>query len=195
MAESLAENQLPSSPVEIRGTLFFPRCIVVNGQVCTGSSALTTELARKLNFGIFPTGKIIRRASRMWCKGSWEDFLTNHKDMFYSKTVDRIHNASRIIVEGRLVALQAAKASQVLKILCTASDEVVLKRYKERNNLNESEVENAYRQRLEKDRAILEGIWGYSLTELFDRQLYDVVVNTSQYSPEQIAEEIISKFV
>ena len=168
--------------------------IVVNGDVCTGSSTLAREIALKESLTYWDVGLLIRRSTRMFgCKpDEWESLVAVMGGKIWEKTVQHIQKP-RHVVEGRLVGLQAMNMPRVLKILCIADEEVVLERFVrkalERNEqLPNPELSLAVRR--EKDERTLQSGWRQSRETLFKPELFDFVVDTSETMPHLISSMI-----
>ena len=179
------------SITEIHRFVAHPTSIVVNGDICTGSSSLTAALAKTMCMKAFDVGQLIRRATRMLSYGDqWEGLVGDWAQSIWNKTVKRI-NTPGYVVEGRLVGLQAKDNATVLKILCVANEGVVFDRYVNRRGLPvDHDVAKAVNERRERDTRILALGWGKSRVDLLKPGLYDIVVDTSQTETQDIVEEI-----
>lgn len=179
------------SITQIHRYIAHPTTIVVNGDICTGSSSLAVELAKAMGMKVFDVGQLIRRATRMLNYGDqWEGLVSDWAKGIWNKTVKRI-NTPGTIVEGRLVGIQAKDNPSVLKILCTADESVVLARYANRRQAQESsDTQQAVAERRDRDTAILKLGWDKSRLDLLDPKHYDIIVDTSRRSPQVIVEDI-----
>lgn len=179
------------SITEIHRFVAHPTSIVVNGDICTGSSSLATALAKTMGMKVFDVGQLIRRATRMLNYGDqWEGLVGDWAKGIWNKTVKRI-NTPGYVVEGRLVGLQAKDNRTVLKILCVANEGVVFDRYVGRRGLPaDHDIAKAINERRERDTRILALGWGKSRVDLLNPELYDIIVDTSQTETQDIVEEI-----
>lgn len=179
------------SITEIHRFVGHPTSIVVNGDICTGSSSLASALAKTMGMKVFDVGQLIRRATRMLNYGDqWEGLVGDWATEIWNKTVKRI-NTPGYVVEGRLVGLQAKDNAMVLKILCVANEDVVFDRYVNRRGLPmDHDVAHAVNERRDRDTRILELEWGKSRVDLLKPELYDIVVDTSRTETQDIVEEI-----
>lgn len=179
------------SITEIHRFVSHPTSIVINGDICTGSSTLAATLAKAMHMKVFDVGQLIRRATRMLRYGDqWEGLVDDWATGIWNKTVKKI-NTPGYIIEGRLVGLQAKDNTSVLKILCVANEGVILERYINRRGLpRDDDVAKAVSERRERDARILALGWGRSRVDLLSPELYDIVVDTSQTDTQDIVEEI-----
>lgn len=169
--------------------------IVINGDVCTGSSTLARELASMASMTYWDVGLFIRRSTRLFgCKpDEWESLVSVMGDEIWKKTVRHIQKP-RHVVEGRLVGLQARDMPKVLKILCKADEEVVLERFVRRaldRNEKLPNPELSLAARREKDERTLQSGWGQSRETLLRPELFDFVIDTSETMPHLISSMII----
>lgn len=179
------------SITEIHRFVAHPTSIVINGDICTGSSSLAAALAKTMGMKVFDVGQLIRRATRMLRYGDqWEGLVGDWAKGIWNKTIKRI-NTPGYVVEGRLVGLQAKDNVAVLKILCVANEGVVFDRYVDRRGMPaDHDVAKAVHERRERDTRILALGWGKSRVDLLKPEFYDIVVDTSQTETQNIVEEI-----
>jgi len=164
------------------------RLIVVNGDVCTGSSTLARTISVRLGISVVDAGTIYRNE------------VEKNPDLPSAELSARINfmieemmrSGQGSVIEGRLVGIQAQAYEDVLRILTIADLEVLVRRYSLREGIpNLSDAFEALSSRWEQDDRILRDAWDISRREAFDRDLYDLVIDTSYTTPEEICEDLI----
>jgi len=108
--------------------------------------------------------------------------------------VQRIATSERMIIEGRLVGLQALGFSDVFKLLCTAPEDVVADRYMARERLGSLvESRDALLERLRRDERILSDTWGVCRRDIFNPELYDKLLDTSLGQPDELILSLVNE--
>jgi len=169
------------------------RGFVLTGDVCTGSTTLARELAQTIGVVPYLVGEEIRTVSdQLGVK--WSNFPVGQLERIYADTEKKIRESDRLVVEGRFVGNQAADIDDIIKIICTAHPQAVLQRYMKREHIKSKKKGLiALNERLNADRSSMVSVYGGpTIGELFDRNLFDVVVDTTFSSANQIAKEIMN---
>jgi len=164
-----------------------PRLIAVNGDICSGSSTLAENLALRLGFNKLEAGELFRKITKRFA------IIDTHRlsQAINSRIQEAIIGKSRLVIEGRLVGLQTSGYADVLKILCTANYDTRAKRYMDREGLLNIETARAMLSEREKtDNLLMQEVWNLSTDEIFRPELYDVVVDTSLYTAQELTENI-----
>lgn len=164
-------------------TKSIPRVVVVNGDVCSGSSTLARTLSSNTGYELIDVGQDFRKELlRAPSQNVHELSLALN-----ALVSQRIRTNERTIIEGRLVGIQSLGLPGVLRLLCVAPQEVVTQRFMTREGLS-SVVQSqlALKARYVQDEHVLMGAWGVSRDDIFDPTLYDRVLDTSLAQPEEI---------
>ena len=182
------------------------KSIALSGDSGTGKGATNKILSEKLGFPIISAGNLMRaEADRLGIslvdlkkKTSGDQFLD-----YWLDTATRLaiveHTERGVIIEGRLVAFTIPEG--VFKVLLVIEDENGNFDYNERYrrvasrdkiSLEEAEKVTKYREENMDNR--YKEFYGLSYKELFDKDLYHVVVNTRNNSPEKVAEIILEAY-
>lgn len=169
------------------------RGFVLTGDVCTGSTTLAHELAKGTDRTPFLVGEEIRALSKK-LGVTWNEIPHDQLEKIYVDTQNRIMNGTDFIVEGRFVGEQAHGVDDVIKVLCTTHPTEVLRRYRERKKItSKRRGQSSLNARLNDDRASMISVYGGpTIGELFDRDMFDIVVDTTFVKPDQISQEIMS---
>ena len=160
-----------------------PRLVVVNGDVCSGSSTIARTLSNQLGYELFDVGQEFRKEIREAPERDVHELSVALNGL----VVELITTGKDTIIEGRLVGLQARGFSDILKLLCVAPDDTVIKRYMARENLDSvEEAQYALQERFARDEHMLSGIWGVDRSDIFSPILYDKLLDTSLGKPEEL---------
>lgn len=160
-----------------------PRVIVVNGDVCSGSSTFARTLSNRLGYELFDVGQEFRQGLREAPERDAHELSVTLNGL----VEQRIASGKNITIEGRLVGLQARGFTDVLKLLCVAPDEVVAERYMSREGLPcIGETRRVLQDRFERDERMLSDAWGVGRADVLNPTLYDKVIETSVSHPEEL---------
>lgn len=176
--------------VRVNRLIADPISIAINGDVCSGSSTLANALAERTHFRTIDIGQIIRHASKtIGYENQWEHLVRNWSGPLWDIAIDCMRIPGYII-EGRLVGLQAQSVPSALKILCVADETLRIQRLADRLHISVDQAAIEYEKRLEKDDNVLFAGWGQTRHTLFDPKLYDIIIDTSHHTPEDLATAI-----
>lgn len=184
-----------SEKIKIYTPIQEAKTVVLAGDICTGSSSLANALADSTQLKKFDVGQLIRRTARVYpeMNGDWQKVVSTYSGKtgrIWEKTVQHILMGD--IVEGRLVGLQAEGIEGVLKILCVADEETLIRRYAQREKIDSlPEAEKALNERRTQDDKTLSLGWGLSRKEVFRQELFHYVVNTALGSPAALVPLIL----
>jgi CMP/dCMP kinase len=168
--------------------------ITITGEVATGKSTIAEALLEKLDgWRKANTGQKFREicASRGWSIQQ-VSFLPDevHKEVDeWQKMV--AETESRIIIEGRLAGWLTRDLPHVFQIFCWTPIDVRVQRYMEREHTTEEIARSEIEFRDQQD--VLKYQRAYDLEDYRDQSFYDLFIDTSKYTPEEIADLIIQK--
>ena len=180
------------SIVRINHIILNPPSFAVSGDVCTGSTELAKALAGRFGYTYFGVGQLVRILSKkLGYRGQHERFVHDFRQIIQDDPTIRLGLVG-YVVEGRQVAIQAGRVKiPVLKILTTASPEIILERYARREQIPKPEARSSLEKRLTEDDLLLEHCWQLTRDDIFNPERYDIIVDTSRSAPDEIVEEII----
>lgn len=170
------------------------RVITITGEVATGKSTIAKALLEKLEgWRKANTGQKFREicASRGWSIQK-VSFLPDdvHKEVDeWQKMV--AETESKIIIEGRLAGWLTRDMPQVFQVFCWTPIDVRVQRYIEREHTSKDEARAEIEFRDERD--VLKYQRTYGLEDYRNPEFYDLFIDTSKYTPEEIADLIIDK--
>ncbi len=164
-----------------------PRIVVVNGDVCSGSSTIAREISTSLSYDYVDVGQLFR----LELKRDPSLNLGRLSLQLNEKVRDRIATGSKCVIEGRLVGQQAQGFEDIGKVLCTAQESVILRRYMEREGIPYAELAmQSLTARYTHDDEILSKTWGITRADALNPGLYDVAIDTSHSSPAEIVRDL-----
>ncbi len=169
--------------------------ITISGKICTGKTTLLENLAKKLSWPTYLTGKVFRKYVLM-------ENLTLEKaeeqNEALTKKIDgevalMLKEDNNLIVDGWMSRLSANGQKDVLRVLLICDDKIRYRRYAKRENLSEKEamikVEERQKNWFDK---ILE-IHHIKADEFLNEKNYDLVIDTSYITPQAITKIVIKK--
>jgi predicted cytidylate kinase len=167
--------------------------ITISGKICTGKSTLFNSLKEKLKWPTFSSGQQFREFAQknklnLVRAQEQNDTLTKKID---NKAKKLLHKPGNLLVDAWLGGILASNLPDVLKILLTADDETRFKRFSKRENLQFDEAE---KQVLERDENWFNRVSDiYGRNDFFDIKHYNLIIDTSNKSPEQITELVLDR--
>jgi cytidylate kinase len=169
-------------------TEYNPRIIVVNGDVCSGSSSIARALSSRLRYELFDVGQEFRKEMRKNCGRNMNELSVALNGL----VTQLIATGRHTIIEGRLVGLQARGLSDVFKLLCIAPENIVAQRYMARECISSiEESQRALQERLAHDERLLSKTWAIRRADAFNPNLYDKILDTSMAPPEELVLELV----
>jgi cytidylate kinase len=174
--------------------------ITIGGLSGTGKGTVAKRLAEKLNFELHSAGNFFRELAKERGFDSVLDFQkTIHSKDNTDFSADKETEArtkkfgeesDRFIIEGRLCAHMIPDA---FKILLTCSDEERFRRVAERQNVSS---EDAVKETVEREKLYTEFYKRfYKIENYLDEIYYDLVIDTTDITPDEIIEMIINELI
>ena len=163
--------------------------ITIGGPAGSGTTTAAKVLSENLNIPYLSTGSIFRDMAKE--KGmsvlEFSKFAENNTDI--DKAIDRrqadlAYEAGDIVVEGRL---SAYFIEADLKIWLTAPLDVRAKRVHDRENKSIEQAVHEIKIREESEASRYKEIHNI---DLYDYNIYDVVINSDSFNPESISQII-----
>ncbi|AGN17131.1 MAG: (d)CMP kinase [Methanobrevibacter boviskoreani] len=163
--------------------------ITIGGPAGSGTTTAAKVLSENLNIPYLSTGSIFRDMAKE--KGmsvlEFSKFAENNTDI--DKEIDRrqaelAYEAGDIVVEGRL---SAYFIEADLKIWLTAPLDVRAKRVHDRENKSIEQAVHEIKIREESEASRYKEIHNI---DLYDYNIYDVVINSDSFNPESISQII-----
>lgn len=171
-----------------------PRIITISGEVSTGKSTLSRTLSKSLShWQVINTGQIFRD----FLQGRGEDILkvsalpdSVHVEFdLVQRDILATHHHS--IVEGRLAGWLAQPYSDIFKIFCIADLEVRIRRYMQREDCDAQTAKAQIQYRDQKDVEKYQQV--YQLSDYRDAQYYDLMLDCSTMTPEELTTLVLKK--
>jgi len=168
--------------------------IILAGMLGSGCTEIAEKLSKRLGIDFINSGKIIREIVSEG-KLSYRDLETMTRsgeidldELIKSVLLDHV-NKRNIIVEGRSAFLILDRSDVDLKVLFWSPLEYRIKHIAGRRKISLDEAKNHVKIGDEDRKSLVSRLYNRNW---LDADLYDIVINTSKWSSEEVA-EIIEK--
>ncbi len=167
--------------------------IVISGGIGTGKSTLARNLAKELGWEMISSGEWFRR----WHNDN--NIPLDHPDLV-PKDIDeqldyglqkKMREEENIVFESHLGGWLAQDISTTFKVLCTAEWDTMIERASKRDGKSFLEEERFAKKRGETLATKFEKL--YKVKDTFDPNFFDLVVDTTTLSPEQVLHLVLSE--
>jgi len=175
--------------------------IIVNGKAGSGKSTIIKKLQEKLDRPIIDSGQIFRKGiaeagitdKDLSDQDALIEYRRRHPE--FDKKIDAEVlaeiQAKNAIAQNRVLPfLVKEKGVKVFTVFLETSDEVRAQRLGGRDDITAAEALKKNAERDENDRQIYKEIYGIDTN---DHSVYDLIVNTDDKNPDQIADIIVEK--
>lgn len=165
-----------------------PPTIVVSGLPGSGKSTLARMIAERLKLQYYSTGLIFREMARRRGLSLEELSKLAEQDPEIDREIDsrtiEVAKKGGVVIDSHLAAWLLRDIADV-KVGVIAPLRVRVERIARRENRDPEEVEREtrYREESEKRR-----FWRYYRVDLTDLSVFDIVINTATYNPEDALE-------
>jgi CMP/dCMP kinase len=170
--------------------------ITVSGPPGSGTTTVARLLAERLHMQYVNTGAIFRAmaAERSMALNDFGQYVAVHPEI--DQELDRrqadIAAHGGVILEGRLAGLMAKRAHTPAFCLCIGAERAVRgQRVAQRDNLPEHEALALMDERARGERQRYLQLYHYDLD---DTSLYDLVIDSTNQSPDQIVHQVIRAY-
>jgi predicted cytidylate kinase len=170
--------------------------ITISGPIGSGKTTVCNLLAKRLGYPCVVSGNIFREMAKEHKLSLAEFGALCERDMSYDRLLDErmvqiARGSQDIILEGRLVAYMLEKNGiPALKFFLTAETRVRAKRVVEREGI---ELETAIQEMKEREDSEAVRYRSYYGINIMSDDVYDVVIDTSDKTPEQIVDTMVEK--
>lgn len=165
--------------------------IVISGTISTGKSTLAKNLAKALSWKYLSSGEYFRN----WHKkhnipldqpDQVPENVDRELDMGYQKLMTEENG---IVFESHLGGWLAKGLNGTFKVLCKANNQTRIERAAKRDGVSveQAEVEAAKRAKILYDK--FKKLYG--VEDPFDPKYFDLVVDTSYKSPEEVLQVVL----
>ncbi len=167
--------------------------ITISGPPGSGKSTLAKLLSARLGMELVSMGAIFRRQAQERCMSLEEFGLLAKSDEGIDSTLDEeqkriAEEKDNIVLEGRLSGFLV---DADLKVWLKAPAEVRAERIAKRENKS---VSAATSEILEREQCERERYLNYYNIDIKDLSIYDLVIDSSKWKPEEIS-EIVEKAI
>lgn len=167
------------------------RNIVISGDISTGKSTLAHNLSRELNWEFFSGGAYFRKW-HIENNVPLEDtkHVPEEVDREFEKaTIEKVKNDFHVVFETQLAGWHAKDFPDVFKVFCTADYDVRMKRASLREGTTVEEEVKIYHKRYDALNAKFKKLYG--VEDRFDPKYYDLIVDTTKKTPEEVLQTVL----
>ena len=165
--------------------------ITISGKICTGKTTLLNNLKKKLKWPVFMTGKLFRdyvKNNKLDLEQVKEQNEKLTKKIDY-QVRDLIQAPGNLLVDGWMSGLMADDLPDVLKILLVCDDNIGYLRFADREKIDIVEAEKKVEERQNNWFKKLEKI--YQRNDFIDPKNYDLIIDTSVISSEEVLQKVL----
>jgi cytidylate kinase len=165
--------------------------IAISGEIGTGTTTLSKNLAAKLGWDHLNAGDHIRA----WYK---ENNIPLEEALKIDEQVDRKLDASfqnrmstdeKVVFESRLAGWLARDYPGTFKVLCICDPEVAMERVVNRDNISKAEAVQKTGKRAQELREKFERLYGAS--DYLNKKYFDLVIDTTHLNQDQVLEQVL----
>jgi len=169
--------------------------ITISGKAGSGKSTIARQLAKKLNLKHYSIGDLMRRIAKERNVSLNKLSKLAEKDKSIDMALDKksidLREEINFVIDGRLTAYFIHYAD--LKVFLDCNDEVRAERIlKEKRNDEKSknirELIKKIKQREQSERKRYENLYKI---DYYDKNLYNLMIDTTNLSIEEVIEEIV----
>jgi predicted cytidylate kinase len=166
--------------------------ITIAGKICTGKSTVREYLQDKLQWQGFSTGEIFRKYIKAHNlhldRVEEQDQIGRDVDAMIQK---RLRDEQHLVIDTWINGVLSSKLPQVFKVMLTCNDDIRVARFVEREEVS---VDEAKERIFNRENALLDKLSSmYGIDDILDPKHYNVVVDTSNLTINQIGDQIIAK--
>ena len=169
--------------------------ITISGKAGSGKSTIAKKLAKKLNLKHYSIGDLMRKIAKEKNISLNELSKLAEKDHSIDKEIDNkqieLKNEDNFVIDGRLTAFFIPNAD--LKVFLDCDDKVRAERILNDNRIDEksknvNELIKKIKQREKSERKRYKELYNI---DYYDKKLYDLIINTTNLSINQVLEKIM----
>jgi len=163
--------------------------ITISGQVGSGKSTIGKELAKKLKYRYISMGEVFKKLAKEKNMNLTEFLKYAEKNLKVDKEIDESQKnpGQNCILDSRMGFYFA---NPDLKIWLKAPLEIRAKRIAKRESFkNEESIKEKIKEREKAERERYMRMYS---VDIFDKNNYDLIIDTAEYNIKQVVEKIIS---
>ncbi|MFP4170541.1 MAG: (d)CMP kinase [Methanomassiliicoccales archaeon] len=170
--------------------------VTISGPPGSGKTTVCERLSEMLSVECVISGNVFREMARNHDLTLEQFGHLAEQDPQYDKMLDRrmveiARGSEDIIMEGRLAGHMLARHGiPAFKVLLEADLEERARRVAEREGIDPEKAKEQIDAREESERT---RYWQYYGIDLLDREVYDLILDTTDLSPERVADLILER--
>jgi len=166
--------------------------ITISGKICAGKSSVFRELQKELNWPTFSSGSYFREYAKT------HNLILNNAEEQTNKLTyevdgkvrEMLNNPGNLLLDAWLGGILAEGNPQVLRVLLVADDVIRFRRFAEREHLS---LEESQKEVMLRDTSWFEKVKKiHGRSDFFDEKNYDVIIDTSLVTVEQVVSLILN---
>jgi len=167
--------------------------ITISGKICTGKSSVFRELVKEMKWPTFSTGSYFReyaKTHQLELNNAEEqtDKLTHKVDGMVKEMLAKPGN---LLLDAWLGGILAEGTKDVLKVLLVADDDIRFGRFAKREGVS---IIKAKKEVLLRDKSWFDRVKIiHKRDDFFDKNNYNLIIDTSHLDIAQIASLILKK--
>lgn len=165
--------------------------ILITGKRCTGKSTLFWNLQKELNWPVFSVSHFLRDFIRT--QGLTPKQIEQQSKETSIEVENRIQSLlttdNHIIIESRLLSFITHPIPGTCRILLTCDDQTRIHRSATRENISWEKAKTRLFQREKKLMDQMTSI--YKRGNFFDKRFYDLTIDTTNLSPQEVLENVL----
>ena len=167
--------------------------VLICGKRCTGKTTLFWDLQKRMNWPIFSASQYLRDyIYRNGLSNNRGDIEKHHENLSHEideRITNLFESGESVVVEARAYGEIKKPFSGVLKVLLIADD---VCRYKRASNREGVAYPRAAKRVEKKDEEFMSRagkVLGFY--DFYDEKYYDLVIDTTNLTPEQVVDKVI----
>ena len=169
------------------------RSIVISGPIASGSTTAAKLLSQKLKIPYKSAGDFFREYMLSHnIPLPQKEKIPDEVERKADEELTQLAENSSIIIDGLYTGYFARENPQVLKVLLTCDEDERIRRALERSHTHKETAEDVKKRDTAHDTKFRKL---YANENFLDPKFFDLVIDTTDTEPEEVAGKIIKKFV
>lgn len=169
------------------------KSVVISGPAASGTSTAAKTIAKKLNLEYKSTGDFFRlyHTEHNIPLANREDIPDELDQKIDKEFTELVQEKPGLVIDSLYAGYFNRNNPQILKVLTTADEKVRIQRALTRVHTHKETAQDVIKRDLENDKKFRKL---YADENFLDPKFFDLVIDTTNTPPEEIASTIIKKF-